>query len=542
MRLLALASLLGAASAQSHKAAGSTIDPDAASVEVEVCVTPPPSCANRKSRAVGIPEKCDPNLHGARARVFALQEVASNRLDGYTTYKVYLALDDGRHVKNCYAIFGETSTKGPAPRDAVMHIPPARQVPAPFGSNVGGTSPAFWGIPGHEDSQYDSWLTVSIDDGNNQNLISSIGIDFTDWSEKNALEADNGSVFWMDPDKAPDGRALVAQLTLSDSAEASQRKIIFSAQGRYKAQNGNLHGGNWQTFNLQAQLGGGKNGPPVDCSGDFGPYGGCNVCGSHGRKTRTYHILQPAINGGHPCLILNNSKQTTACKPGERPCPLLSHDLHCSSTSDEVMTELTGPRIARALYTLVLDSAQSVTIRNQLPKDKPSLQLFDGDNTSAAPLITGNRQGAGITGALAAGNYTIVADTALSRESPVSLTTFCREPTGPVLNPRQQGRDHPPGTHSTTAGGDTHSDVDGAGGDDAPIEWIGGLVVLGGIVGGCCVLCVMKQANGTLAVSKRRQDLDAQLDRGLDSDFGSEARFSTQSVQSIGSGGHSYAE
>ena len=119
---------------------------------------------------------------------------------------------------------------------------------------------------------------------------------------------------------------------------------------------------------------------------------------------------------------------------------------------------------------------------------------------------------------------------------------LCREPTGPVLNPRQQGRDHPPGTHSTTAGGDTHSDVDGAGDDDAPIEWIGGLVVVGGIVGGCCVLCVMKQANGTLAVSKRRQDLDAQLDRGLDSDFGSEARFSTQSVQSIGSGGHSYAE
>jgi hypothetical protein len=99
------------------------------------------------------------------------------------------------------------------------------QVPAPFGVNIGGTNPAFWQVK--PEVKYDSWLTVGVTTGNVHNDISSIGIDWDSWTEKEGLTADDGvrarcilqfrsevngtvthpdvllqAVFWMDPGRA----------------------------------------------------------------------------------------------------------------------------------------------------------------------------------------------------------------------------------------------------------------------------------------------------------------------------------------------------
>jgi hypothetical protein len=57
----------------------------------------------------------------------------------------------------------------------------AYHVAAPFGVDIGGVNPAFVSI--NPDVQYDSWLTVGITGGNVHNSISSIGIDWSSWTE-----------------------------------------------------------------------------------------------------------------------------------------------------------------------------------------------------------------------------------------------------------------------------------------------------------------------------------------------------------------------
>ena len=61
--------------------------------------------------------------------------------------------------------------------------------------------------------QFDSWLTVGITDGDSHGSLSSIGIDWDGWSLTQGITADDGAVFWMDPNAAPGGTVTVAQLT-----------------------------------------------------------------------------------------------------------------------------------------------------------------------------------------------------------------------------------------------------------------------------------------------------------------------------------------
>ena len=58
--------------------------------------------------------------------------------------------------------------------------PPSYQVNAPFGTNIGGVNSAFFETS--PESQYDSWLTIGLTDGNNGE-ISSAGIDWNSWTE-----------------------------------------------------------------------------------------------------------------------------------------------------------------------------------------------------------------------------------------------------------------------------------------------------------------------------------------------------------------------
>ena len=97
----------------------------------------------------------------------------------------------------------------------------------------GGTNPAFWAI--NADSQYDSWLTVGVTQGNVHNDVSSIGIDWETWTLDSELTVDNGAVFWMDPDLATDqnnpeiARTVLGQLTIPTGVPAT---ALINAQGR----------------------------------------------------------------------------------------------------------------------------------------------------------------------------------------------------------------------------------------------------------------------------------------------------------------------
>ena len=101
----------------------------------------------------------------AECAVPAVETMASSK-DGYTTYRLNVAL--GGVATNIYTIFGDSYD--------VMSIPAAFQVPAPFGTDLGGTNPAFWSF--NADCEFDSWLTVGPTDGDSSGAISTIGIYF----------------------------------------------------------------------------------------------------------------------------------------------------------------------------------------------------------------------------------------------------------------------------------------------------------------------------------------------------------------------------
>ena len=134
-------------------------------------------------------------------------EIATNGVAGYTTYELLLQLNDvGKAAKtaplNCYTIYGTA--------DRPLEMPPAFQTDLPFGAHIGGTSPQFWVGDGRSaterpaclfaslsvlppvrcrvpqavkaEAEFDSWLTVSVTEGNTHDDLSAIGIDFESWS------------------------------------------------------------------------------------------------------------------------------------------------------------------------------------------------------------------------------------------------------------------------------------------------------------------------------------------------------------------------
>jgi hypothetical protein len=129
-----------------------------------------------------------------------MEVTAIDGVPGHTTYRLKVLL--GGTAANCYVIYGAQWGGEPTMGvDVFLQIPPAYQAAKPFGADIGGVSPQLFSfVP---DAEFDSWLTVAEADGNLQELVSTIGIDFTQWTDKDALETGNGAVFWMDPDKAP---------------------------------------------------------------------------------------------------------------------------------------------------------------------------------------------------------------------------------------------------------------------------------------------------------------------------------------------------
>jgi hypothetical protein len=136
---------------------------------------------------------------------------------GMTTYRLLLAL--GGSASNVYALAGTP--------DGDLSVPPAYQVAAPFGADIGGVDPAFFAFSAA--AEFDSWLTVGITDDDSGRL-GYAGPDFSSWTNTSGFSTDNGAIFWMDPGDGPSGSDIVmAQLTVPSGSDGSASGVL---QGR----------------------------------------------------------------------------------------------------------------------------------------------------------------------------------------------------------------------------------------------------------------------------------------------------------------------
>eukprot|EP01052_Picozoa_sp_SAG31_P040268 SAG31_NODE_5792_length_2326_cov_1.511899_1_plen_482_part_10 len=108
-------------------------------------------------------------------------------LDGYTTYQLSLQQHDS--VANVYTIWGHEGYE--------MILPPAWQADPPFGVNVGGVDPAIVAASPGGLAAFDSWLSVGITDGDNDDLLGTVGIDYSTWTIERSLDINNGGVFYL---------------------------------------------------------------------------------------------------------------------------------------------------------------------------------------------------------------------------------------------------------------------------------------------------------------------------------------------------------
>lgn len=147
-------------------------------------------------------------------------------IEGYTTYQLSLILKEGTSAKNIYAIYGNSHD---TPQGSLMFFPPAYQHDSTFNSNIGGINQDL--IQYEPSLMYDSWITIGITDGDPQNLISSIGIDFDSWNSENPLNVDNGAVFLFEPDEvlSLNNEYIIGQITILSTLNVN---VIVGVHGK----------------------------------------------------------------------------------------------------------------------------------------------------------------------------------------------------------------------------------------------------------------------------------------------------------------------
>ena len=186
-------------------------------------------------------------------------------IEGHTTYQLSLVVQPNMNIKNIYAIYGDSDNK------QMMHIPPAYQSPVNKGQNIGGVSEYMSSI--FSETNYDSWLTIGLTNGDPNNLISAVGIDFNSWSE-------SGAVFVMDPsstDLSEQGtEIIIAQLTVPTLSTAT---AVINVQGKTENYNNNINTKSWSENNIHFPLI-----PPQNIDPNTIPstcvswFDGCNTC------------------------------------------------------------------------------------------------------------------------------------------------------------------------------------------------------------------------------------------------------------------------
>tara|TARA_A100001015_G_scaffold280964_1_gene343739 strand:- start:90 stop:1355 length:1266 start_codon:yes stop_codon:yes gene_type:complete len=204
-------------------------------------------------------------------KITEITDCGSNGLNGYSTYRLSLIVKNP-DVKNIYAIYGDDEDLS-----RPMIIPPAYQSIINFNSNIGGVLPAIINID--PDSQYDSWLTIGITDGNTGNQVSTVGIDFSTWTENTGIHTTNGAVFTIDPEvSVVDGdEYVVAQITVPNTRSV---ELTLNAQGKTNCDNNcNMDNRAWKqegvVFNIEPPTRDNHNNIPHSCSAWFD---GCNTC------------------------------------------------------------------------------------------------------------------------------------------------------------------------------------------------------------------------------------------------------------------------
>ena len=148
----------------------------------------------------------------------------NENIQGYTVYEVSLEIKNSN--SNIFAIYGT--------RDNPMIIPKAYQLPNNQGTNVGGINPIIKQyIP---DTNYDSWLTISLTDGDPMGQVDAIGIDFSNWNINNDLVVTDGAIFLDDPlQKISNSKKyIIAHLTLSDYED---HQMIINVNGKTNIDN-----------------------------------------------------------------------------------------------------------------------------------------------------------------------------------------------------------------------------------------------------------------------------------------------------------------
>ncbi len=182
-------------------------------------------------------------------------------IEGHTTYQLSLVVQPNKYIENIYAIFGDTYNH-------VMYLPPAYQIEGPFDSNIGGVSTSIIGI--FPDAFYDSWMTIGITDGDNDNKISTIGIDFDEWTETNPITTSNGAVFSLDPNEGGSkDEYIIGQITIRNELIDV---LTVNVQGKKS------NGDSWKEYDVNFILNPSEliqNSIPRECAIW---YDGCNLC------------------------------------------------------------------------------------------------------------------------------------------------------------------------------------------------------------------------------------------------------------------------
>ena len=184
-------------------------------------------------------------------------------IDGHTTFQLSLVIKDT--VRNIYALYGDINEP--------LYLPPAYQSLNKLNNNIGGINPLLLRI--NPLSEYDSWLTIGVTDGDNDNLISSIGIDFNSWSDNSGISVQNGAVFVLNPELniVEGNEYIIGQITVQTQSDFV---AIFNAQGKTIDPSNQK---TWTETNIHFPLI-----PPQNINHEQVPnnciswYDGCNTC------------------------------------------------------------------------------------------------------------------------------------------------------------------------------------------------------------------------------------------------------------------------
>ena len=85
-----------------------------------------------------------------------------------------------------------------------------------MGANIGGINPLL--INYYPGSEFDSWLTIGVTDGNSLGRVNTIGIDFSNWTINNRLNINDGAIFLNDPlSQISHKKYIIGHLTLKNN-------------------------------------------------------------------------------------------------------------------------------------------------------------------------------------------------------------------------------------------------------------------------------------------------------------------------------------